>query len=100
MWFYPGPSCLDHPFSEEFGDVQINTRIHKVLAYRADFNPGVSPTPMRDGVNSTRVSPFALAFGSLHNLIHPLRSCPFVGSHVSSQHAMGGGVTLPEDAGQ
>jgi hypothetical protein len=32
MWIYPGPSCPDHPFSDELGDAEINTRIHKVLS--------------------------------------------------------------------
>jgi hypothetical protein len=27
MWMYPGPSCPDHPFFEELGDVEINTWI-------------------------------------------------------------------------
>jgi hypothetical protein len=25
MWMYLWPSCLDHAFSEELGDVEINT---------------------------------------------------------------------------
>jgi hypothetical protein len=27
VWIYPGPSCPDHPFSIELGDMEINTRI-------------------------------------------------------------------------
>jgi hypothetical protein len=52
-----------------------------------------SPTLLREGVDSTKVSPFAFTFGGLHNLIHSPRSCPFVGSHVFSQRAMRGHLT-------
>jgi hypothetical protein len=96
MWLYPGPSCLDHPFSKELGEVEINTQIYKVLAHGVDPNPGASPTPLREGVDSTRVSPFAFTFGGLCSLIHSLSSRPSVGSHVCSQCATG--VTIPEDA--
>jgi hypothetical protein len=41
MWLYPRPSYHDHPFSEELGDVEINTQIHKVLAHGVDQNLGV-----------------------------------------------------------
>jgi hypothetical protein len=40
MWMYPRPSCPDCPFSEELGDAEINTRIHRVLAPRVDSNSG------------------------------------------------------------
>jgi hypothetical protein len=40
-------------FSEELGDAEINTWIHRILAPGADSNPGVSPTPLREGVDST-----------------------------------------------
>jgi hypothetical protein len=45
MWMYPRPSCPDRPFSEELGDVEINTKIHSALAPGDDLNPGVSPPP-------------------------------------------------------
>jgi hypothetical protein len=90
MWMYPKPSCPDRPFSEELGDVEINTQIHKVLAHGADLNPGAGPAPLREGVDNPRVSLFAFTFGSLRNLICPSRSCSFIGSHVYSQRAMRG----------
>jgi hypothetical protein len=40
MSIYPGPSCPDHPFSEELDDAEVNTRIHMVLAH------GASPRPL------------------------------------------------------
>jgi hypothetical protein len=57
MLMYPGPTCTDHPFFEELGDAEINTRIHKVLAHGLDQNPGAGPVPLREGVDCTRVSP-------------------------------------------
>jgi hypothetical protein len=87
MWLYPRPSCPDHPFFEELGNAENNTRIYKVLAYGVGLNPVAGPTPLREGIDSTRVCPLAFAFG---NLIHSLRSCPFVGCRVCSQHATGG----------
>jgi hypothetical protein len=65
MWMYLGPSCLDRPFSDQLRDVEINTWIHKVLAHGADLNPRASPTPLREGVDNTRVSPFTSVLGSL-----------------------------------
>jgi hypothetical protein len=35
--------------------MEINTRIHGVLASRADLNPGASPAPLREGVDNTWV---------------------------------------------
>jgi hypothetical protein len=40
IWLYPGPSCLNHSFSEELSEVEINTLIHKVLDHVANLNPG------------------------------------------------------------
>jgi hypothetical protein len=34
---YRGPSCLDHPFSVELGDVEINNQIREILAYGVDL---------------------------------------------------------------
>jgi hypothetical protein len=56
MWLYPRPSCLDCSFSEELSEAVINTWIHKVLDHGANLNPGAGPTPLREGVASTRVS--------------------------------------------
>jgi hypothetical protein len=60
---YPGPSCPDHPFSEELGDAEINTWTHKILAHGADLNPGASPAPLSEGVDCTKVSPLRPIFG-------------------------------------
>jgi hypothetical protein len=87
MWFYLGPSCPDRPFSEELGDVEINTWIHKVLAHGADLNLEVGLAPLREGIDSTRVSPIKFVFGSLHNFILSTHSCPYAGSRVCSQRA-------------
>jgi hypothetical protein len=73
--------------------VEIKTQIYKVLAHGADPNPGAGLAPLREGVDSTRVSPFAFAFHSLRGLIRSLNSCPFVGSRVCSQCATGGHLT-------
>jgi hypothetical protein len=45
MWLYPGPRCPDRPFSDELGEVEVNTRIRNVLDHGADLNPGAGPTP-------------------------------------------------------
>jgi hypothetical protein len=95
MWLYSGPSFLDRPFFEELGEAEIKTQVYKVLAYGANPNPRAGPSLFREGIGSSRVSPFAFNFGGLRNLIHSPRSCPFAGSRICSQHAMG--VTLSED---
>jgi hypothetical protein len=63
------PSCLDRPFSVELGDVEVNTQIHKVLARGAHPNLGAGPSPLGEGVNSTRVSLLTFTFDSLVCLI-------------------------------
>jgi hypothetical protein len=68
MWMYQGPSCPNRPFSEELGGAEINTQIHRVLAPEADLNPGASPTPLREGVDSTWVSPLGPILGFLCQL--------------------------------
>jgi hypothetical protein len=82
MWLYPGPSCPDCPFFKELSNAEINTWIHRVLAYEADLNPRASPAPLREGVNSTMVSPFRIFFASLRNFILSSRSCPCARSWV------------------
>jgi hypothetical protein len=52
MWLYPWPRCPDHPFSDELGDAEVNTRICKVLDHGANLNPGASPAPLGEGVAS------------------------------------------------
>jgi hypothetical protein len=39
------------------------------LAHSTDLNLKAGPTPMRERVDSTRVSSFGFIFGSLHNFI-------------------------------
>jgi hypothetical protein len=56
MWMYPGSSCLDHPFSTELDDTEINTRIQGVLTHGADLNFGSGPVPLREGVKIPWVS--------------------------------------------
>jgi hypothetical protein len=100
MWLYLGPSCPYRPFSEELGEVEINIRIYKVLDHGADPNLGANPTPLREGVDITRVSPFAFTFGTLRSLIRSLSMCPVAGPCICSHRTTGrrgGGVTLPKD---
>jgi hypothetical protein len=61
MWLYPGPCCPDRPFSKELGEAEVNARIYKVLSYGINSNPEAGPTPLGEGVDSARVSPFAFA---------------------------------------
>jgi hypothetical protein len=98
MWMYRGPSCPDCPFSEELGDAEINTCIHRVLAHGVILNPRAGPTPLREGVDGTRVSLFAFTFGNLRNLICLWHLCMPAGPCVFSQCTTGEGVTLYEDA--
>jgi hypothetical protein len=90
---YPGSSCHNHPFSEELGVVEINAHIHRVLARGVDPNHRTGPAPLREGVDSTRVSLFAFAFGNRCNLICSWCSRLLTGSCVFSQCATGGHLT-------
>jgi hypothetical protein len=45
MWMYPGSSCPDCPFSEELGNMEINTWIRGVIAHGAALNLGTGPPP-------------------------------------------------------
>jgi hypothetical protein len=74
MWLYTRPSCPDRYFSKVLSDVEINTRIHKVLDHGADLNPRVGPATLREGVTNTSVSLFISIFGSLHDYILSSRS--------------------------
>jgi hypothetical protein len=65
MWMNLGPSCLDHPFSAELGDTEINTRIQGVLSHWANLNLSSGPVTLREGVDSPWVSLLGLAFGYL-----------------------------------
>jgi hypothetical protein len=71
LWLYSGPSCPDCPFFEELCDAETNTQIHMVLDHRANLNPEAGPVPLREGVDSTRVSPFG-SFFWLFVQFHPL----------------------------
>jgi hypothetical protein len=85
MWMYTGPSCPNRPYSKELDNVEINTCIHRVLAHGVDLDPGAGPAPLREGVDSTRVSMFAFAFGNLCNLTCSCHSCPPIGPCAFSQ---------------
>jgi hypothetical protein len=56
----------------ELGDAEINTYIHRVLAHGIEPNLGVNLAPLREGVDSARVSLFAFAFGNLCICFHSL----------------------------
>jgi hypothetical protein len=43
---YPGLSYPNHPFSEELGDININTWVQGVLAFGANLNLGSGPVPL------------------------------------------------------
>jgi hypothetical protein len=60
MWMYPTPCCPSHPFSAELGDMEINSRVRRVLAHGADLNLGSSPVPLGEGVDGPLVSPLEL----------------------------------------
>jgi hypothetical protein len=65
---YLGPTCPNHPFSEGFGHAEINTQIQMVLAPGANLNLGAGPTPLSEGVDSTRLSPPGPILGYLCHL--------------------------------
>jgi hypothetical protein len=56
MLLYLGPSCPNHPSSEDLSAVEINTQIHRVLDLGANPNPGASPALFQEWVANTRVS--------------------------------------------
>jgi hypothetical protein len=88
MWMYPGPSCLDRPFSAELDNTEINTQIRGVLPHGADQNFGSGPVPIREGVDSPSVSLLELTSIYIRIIMHDLgytRSAPRW-------------VILPEDA--
>jgi hypothetical protein len=95
LWLYLGSSYFDHSFSKELSVVEVNIRIHKVLDHVANPNPEVGPTPLREGVASTKVSLFRsvlvaytiLLFHHSHGLVQGLG-----GGHSASW-----GIILPED---
>jgi hypothetical protein len=76
VWMHPGPSCPNCPFSAELGNTGINTRIRGVLDSRVDPNFGSGPVPLRERVNSLRVSVLGLAFSYLHQSLFPNISTP------------------------
>jgi hypothetical protein len=90
LWLYSGPSCPDCPFFEELCDAEINTQIHMVLDHRADLNPEAGPVPLREGVDSTRVSPFGSFF---------LVVCAISSSHYSRVVAHGLGYLTVHHGG-
>jgi hypothetical protein len=95
MWLYSRKSCSDCSFSEELSDVNINTRIHKVLDHGADLNLGADPVPLGEGVASTRVSLFGSVFGSLHDFISHCARDFMQG--LGYAHSVMRSVNLPEN---
>jgi hypothetical protein len=95
LWLYPGSSCFEDSFSKKLSVVEINIRIHMVLDHVANLNPEAGPTPLREGVVSTKVSLFGsvlvayaiLLFHHSHGLVQGLG-----GAHSTSW-----GIILPED---
>jgi hypothetical protein len=45
MWLHPGPSDPDRSFPDELSEVEINTRILKVLNHGANLNTGPALPP-------------------------------------------------------
>jgi hypothetical protein len=86
MWMYLGPSCPDHPFSAELGDVEINPQIRGVLAHKADLNFGSGLVPLREGGDNPWESPLEFTFIYLYQFLL-LNACTFLGK-VSGMHAV------------
>jgi hypothetical protein len=77
----PERSDPDCSFSEELSDGEINTWILKVLNHGANLNLGAGPTPLREGVASSRVSLFTwICFDSLRDFISSSCLLPCVGT--------------------
>jgi hypothetical protein len=95
MCMYLRPSYPGYPFSEQLGDAEINTRIHRFLAHGVYLNPGAIPTPLRERIDNTKVSLFAITFDNPCNLICSWRSRPPLGLAYSRSAPWG--VSLPED---
>jgi hypothetical protein len=77
MWMYPGPRCLDRPFSTELGDTGINTRIRGVLTHGVDLMFGSSLVPLREGIDNSWVNPLGLTFIYLCQFLF-LNACVFL----------------------
>jgi hypothetical protein len=94
---YPGPSCLDHPFSFELDDTEGNTRIRRVLAHGADLIFGSSPVPLREVVNSPWVSLLELTFIYLCHFLFFQCICVLM-QDLGYARSTPQEVTLPKDA--
>jgi hypothetical protein len=60
MWRYSGPSYPDRTFSAKLANVEVDTRVQRILALRVNRHSGSDPDPLRDGVVSPWVSPLGL----------------------------------------
>jgi hypothetical protein len=89
MWTYSGPSCLDHPSSEELSVAEMEARIRKVLDLRVNMNPGSGPVPLWRGIASVRV-------GTLGPVSTTFMSIFFHYAHDLAQ-GLGGGRDKPRD---
>jgi hypothetical protein len=68
MWTYLGPSCPDHPSSEELSAAEVDAQIHKILDLGVNLTPSSSPVPLWRGIASVRVNtlgPILVAFAIL-----------------------------------
>jgi hypothetical protein len=90
-----GPSCNNHPSSEELSAVEVNSRIHKVFDLGADLNSGASPAPLQGGVASAWVSmlcPISVAY-----VILSFRHTRGLAQELEGGRSEPWDVNLPED---
>jgi hypothetical protein len=52
MWRYLGPNNPDRSFTTELADVEVDTRVRRILALRVNRHSGSGPVHLRDGVVS------------------------------------------------
>jgi hypothetical protein len=90
MWMYSGPSYPDRLFSTELGNAKINTRIREVLAHGANLNFGSGLVLLREGVDSSWVSPIEFPFIHLYQFLL-LNACAFLRRVLGTHAAPHGG---------
>jgi hypothetical protein len=52
MWRYTGPSYPDHSFSTELADVEVDTRVRRILALGVNQHSSSGPVHLRHEVVS------------------------------------------------
>jgi hypothetical protein len=90
MWRYPGPSCPDHFFLAKLADVEIDTRVRRVIALEVHQSSNPYLIPLREGVVSPWVSPLRHILARLSQflpspLFFPTRMCSCAASWVCAQ---------------